>query len=224
VEAALGKIGKPVGRVTGVEVAAKDTNGRAVTLRFRGNSGAADVSAHAFRMAVGSSVLRSTNFEISGTVISGAAGIAPQKTMPLAPQPSPAPVQTAPKALSLAEIAAQKDPLLELTKNDIFTKDELIDMLMNPGKRDSYLKIGLERAAGVLSEAKPGPDAPKPPATPSKPAPVPPGAASGTFTFRGRGWGHGVGMSQWGAKAMADSGIKCPEILQHYFPGTKIGK
>ncbi len=23
-----------------------------------------------------------------------------------------------------------------------------------------------------------------------------------TFVFQGRGWGHGVGLSQWGAKAM----------------------
>jgi stage II sporulation protein D len=221
VEAALGKIGKSVGNVTGMEVAAKDSNGRAVTLKVSGSSGTADVSAHAFRMAVGSSVLRSTNFEISGSAVGVATGAAPQKTSTQATQPSPAPLQTAPKTQSLAEIAAQKDPLIELTSNNIFTKDELIDMLMNPGKRDSYLKIGLERAAGALSQTKPEPDAPKPPVAPQRPAASQP---SGAFTFSGRGWGHGVGMSQWGAKAMADSGVKCPEILQHYFPGTKIGK
>jgi stage II sporulation protein D len=222
VEAAMGKIGKPVGRAAAMEVTAKDSNGRAVTLRVRGTSGTADVSAHAFRMAVGSSVLRSTNFEISGAGAGIAAGTAPQITPPSAQ--SPAPAQAAPKVQTLAEIASQKDPLLELTKVNIFTKDELIDMLMNPGKRDSYLKIGLERAAGALSQAKPEPDAPKPQATPPSPVPVPSGASSGAFTFSGKGWGHGVGMSQWGAKAMADSGIKCAEILQHYFPGTKIGK
>ena len=27
------------------------------------------------------------------------------------------------------------------------------------------------------------------------------------YIFRGRGYGHGVGMSQWGAKAMAENGI-----------------
>jgi stage II sporulation protein D len=49
-------------------------------------------------------------------------------------------------------------------------------------------------------------------------------AQSGTFVFSGRGWGHGVGLSQWGAKAMAEKGMKCGEILGHYFPGTKISK
>ncbi|MDR0647771.1 MAG: SpoIID/LytB domain-containing protein [Synergistaceae bacterium] len=223
VETALAKIGKSVGRVTGLEVAAKDPNGRAVTLRARGSSGTSEVSAHAFRMAVGSSVLRSTNFEILGSAPSGTAGIAPQRTSPSAPLPQPA-SQPAPKVQSLAEIAAQRDPLVELTNNNIFTKDELIDMLMNPQKRDSYLKIGLERAAGAMSQTKPAQDAPKPPAAPQTPVPATSNAQPGAFTFSGKGWGHGVGMSQWGAKAMADSGMKCSEILRHYFPGTTIGK
>jgi stage II sporulation protein D len=43
------------------------------------------------------------------------------------------------------------------------------------------------------------------------------------FTFNGRGYGHGVGMSQWGAKAMADEGFSYRDILSHYYPGTRIG-
>lgn len=42
------------------------------------------------------------------------------------------------------------------------------------------------------------------------------------FVFIGRGWGHGVGMSQWGAKAMADNGHDYVDILQHYYQGVKI--
>jgi stage II sporulation protein D len=215
VEAALAKIGKSVGKVTGMEVAAKDSNGRAVTLRARGTSGTADVSAHAFRMAVGSSVLRSTNFEIAGATAAASSGAGTQT-----PQPVPVPAQTPRKVQSLAEIAEQRDPLLELTNGGVFTRDELIDMLMNPEKRESYLKIGLERAAGMTPQAKPEQPAPTPvPQT----KPAPPATPVGSFTFKGRGWGHGVGMSQWGAKAMADSGVKCQEILRHYFPGAKIG-
>ncbi|MFR5267004.1 stage II sporulation protein D [Clostridium sp.] len=37
-----------------------------------------------------------------------------------------------------------------------------------------------------------------------------------------KGYGHGVGMSQWGANAMAKRGKKHDEILEHYFNGTKI--
>lgn len=43
-----------------------------------------------------------------------------------------------------------------------------------------------------------------------------------TFTVTSLGYGHGVGMSQWGAKFMADSGANFEQILQHYYPGTEI--
>ncbi|MGO4886364.1 SpoIID/LytB domain-containing protein [Anaerobacillus sp. MEB173] len=43
-----------------------------------------------------------------------------------------------------------------------------------------------------------------------------------SFTVSGRGFGHGVGMSQWGAKRMADLGFSYRDILQFYYPGTTI--
>lgn len=50
-----------------------------------------------------------------------------------------------------------------------------------------------------------------------------------TVVFNGYGWGHGLGMSQWGAKAMAE---KAPAgdnkyyqaILRHYYAGIDIRK
>ncbi|MEE1047908.1 MAG: hypothetical protein U0M60_10850, partial [Clostridia bacterium] len=42
------------------------------------------------------------------------------------------------------------------------------------------------------------------------------------FTFEGQGWGHGIGMSQYGAKGMAESGYSYVDILLHYFPGTNL--
>lgn len=42
------------------------------------------------------------------------------------------------------------------------------------------------------------------------------------FVFEGKGWGHGVGMSQWGAKTLAEKGKSYIEILQFYFPETKL--
>ncbi len=45
-----------------------------------------------------------------------------------------------------------------------------------------------------------------------------------TFTFRGRGSGHGVGLSQWGAKGMAEEGYSYRKILKHYYSGTFIRK
>ncbi len=39
------------------------------------------------------------------------------------------------------------------------------------------------------------------------------------FVFEGRGWGHLVGMSQYGAQAMAVRGADYPQILAHYYGG-----
>jgi stage II sporulation protein D len=43
------------------------------------------------------------------------------------------------------------------------------------------------------------------------------------FIFEGRGYGHGVGMSQWGAKDMADRGFAYRDILKFYYRGARIG-
>ena len=45
---------------------------------------------------------------------------------------------------------------------------------------------------------------------------------SRTITFDVTGVGHGVGLSQWGARAMALEGKGCREILAWYFPGTEV--
>ena len=41
-------------------------------------------------------------------------------------------------------------------------------------------------------------------------------------TITTQGFGHRVGMSQYGADAMAASGSTYPEILQHYYQGTTL--
>lgn len=44
----------------------------------------------------------------------------------------------------------------------------------------------------------------------------------GTFTFSVTGYGHGVGMSQYGANAMAAAGSTWQEIVCHYYTGVTI--
>lgn len=38
----------------------------------------------------------------------------------------------------------------------------------------------------------------------------------------GRGSGHGVGLSQWGAKGLAEQGYTYVSILKHYYQGTEV--
>lgn len=44
----------------------------------------------------------------------------------------------------------------------------------------------------------------------------------GDAVFEGVGWGHGVGLCQWGAYFMAKDGYSAEEILNYYYPGTKL--
>ncbi len=52
--------------------------------------------------------------------------------------------------------------------------------------------------------------------------PLPEIPAEYFLLVKGYGAGHGVGMSQWGAKAMAEKGSSFREILKHYYTGVQI--
>ena len=54
------------------------------------------------------------------------------------------------------------------------------------------------------------------------PQPLPPIPVDFFILVKGYGAGHGVGMSQWGAKAMAESGAGFRKILKHYYTGVQI--
>ena len=210
----LSKMKQNVGKVLDIDVATVDAAGRAVTLKVTGERGTVSVKAHAFRMAAGSRVIKSTNLQISRD------GKAPTPTI----IPTPAP-----KTQAVSPVPAQSakdDPIIAMIKAGMFTPKELIDMLSYPEKREEYLKIGYERMNEQAPEDETAPQSPTPPAAETQvTVPVAPQPAQAeAFVFSGRGWGHGVGLSQWGAKAMAEKGMKCGEILGHYFPGTKISK
>lgn len=48
------------------------------------------------------------------------------------------------------------------------------------------------------------------------------GGPAGVFTITGSGWGHNVGMSQWGAYAMAQQGYSYRDILNFYYTGIEV--
>lgn len=47
-------------------------------------------------------------------------------------------------------------------------------------------------------------------------------ATPGNLVFVSSGAGHGIGLCQWGARAMALSGLGYKEILRHYFPTSRV--
>jgi len=44
------------------------------------------------------------------------------------------------------------------------------------------------------------------------------------FVISGQGNGHGVGMSQWGARGLAEQGYDYQYILQYYYKNVSIEK
>ena len=45
---------------------------------------------------------------------------------------------------------------------------------------------------------------------------------SSTYVISGTGWGHGVGLSQYGARDMANNGYLWHEIATYFFPGAYL--
>ena len=45
---------------------------------------------------------------------------------------------------------------------------------------------------------------------------------SDSYLFSGKGYGHGLGMSQWGAKKMAEEGYDYEQILTYYYTDIKV--
>lgn len=46
--------------------------------------------------------------------------------------------------------------------------------------------------------------------------------SNGVLHIKGKGYGHGVGMSQWGARVLAEQGESAEEIVQYFFKNIKI--
>lgn len=44
------------------------------------------------------------------------------------------------------------------------------------------------------------------------------------FQFSGHGFGHGVGLCQWGTRALAQKGWNYKQILSHYYPESYLSK
>jgi stage II sporulation protein D len=50
------------------------------------------------------------------------------------------------------------------------------------------------------------------------------GTTTPKFVFSGKGFGHGLGMSQWGARGLAEQGYDYQYILQYYYKNVTIEK
>jgi stage II sporulation protein D len=223
VQAALSKMGGNVGRVKEIRVAEADAGGRAVTLAFVGSGGSFSVKSSAFRTAIGPNVLKSTM--LTTDIPAAFEEKTPEPAVPKGlldvSGGSESPAQTSDATMS----GNEEIRLMHMTSDGVFTAAELLDMLINPDKRKEYLYKGMQRGSEPKKQELPKADLPKSLPGVSMPTIRSTGAITeenGFFVFRGKGWGHGVGLSQWGAQALAQKGWPAERILEHYYPGTAV--
>lgn len=208
IEQILRKIGADVGTLRELKIGETDGFGRVNTLVAIGTKGSQTVKSHSFRMAAGSNIIKSTSFSIHSSKEKNASSMPMPMPLPISqPLQKKAPIQDVPTS-GTPMTPSEERQLTTLTEQGVFNSEELMDMLLNPEKRKGYL-------IRVLRTSKPS--APTSPQLPVSPA-------SGEYIFRGKGWGHGVGLSQWGAKTLAEKGWDHKRIIQFYYPGTTLGK
>ncbi|MDO5563408.1 MAG: SpoIID/LytB domain-containing protein [Synergistaceae bacterium] len=219
--------GVAVGDISTITPLKRDESGRVLQIAVKGAASTKTVSGAKYRSALGADKIKSTLFEFRQPRIS----YADNTYAPPAARPQPASNGGAVKDINNLH-GSDQDKLVLMTKNKIFTTAELMEMLSKPEKSNYYLKIGMERMKGKnlsLSQEQTGGSGAASSASLSNfqlnysPAQLSNAPASGgSITIYGRGFGHGVGLSQWGCKALAESGWDYRQILLYYFPGTSI--
>ncbi|HMO21789.1 MAG TPA: sporulation protein, partial [Candidatus Melainabacteria bacterium] len=45
-----------------------------------------------------------------------------------------------------------------------------------------------------------------------------------SYVLEGQGFGHGLGMSQWGARTLAEHGYNADQILKYYYRDVTFGQ
>ena len=205
--------GTDIGSITQIQVSEVDDGGRAITMTFTGTNGTKSMKASQFRLALDPRTLKSTMLTPSGGAFTINNTMTPSGLVS-AKQDTPA----ASSGLTFDEEQA----LAKMTSEGIFTTTELIDMITNESKKKQYYQAGLIR----LQKAGRSIDTPKPQVQlkPRSKYGYAIEKSGNEFVFYGRGWGHGVGMCQWGSRAMAEQGYTAEKILAHYYPGTAVRK
>jgi stage II sporulation protein D len=96
------------------------------------------------------------------------------------------------------------------------------------GLKSTWVRFELELPPAPAATISTGVSLPLPPLpaltlAPALPAPAAvPAMPLPQLVAVGRGFGHGIGMSQWGALAMARRGDSYLSILSHYYRGTQL--
>lgn len=223
-----------IGAVSSITPLKRDESGRILRIEIKGTGGSKVISGYTFRTLVGAGKVKSTLFEFGSRspYINEERGSLPVYTMSNK-SITKSPAATLPEKIDLSEMPEDKEEkLIWLTKKRVFTTLELMEILSKPNDYDLFIEKGIARAEGRLPMPEQRSEATDEDIVGTTVIPdiryspnLSMASANGqSVTIFGRGSGHGVGMSQWGAKTMAERGWNFRQILEYYFPGTTIGQ
>ncbi|MCL2768333.1 MAG: SpoIID/LytB domain-containing protein, partial [Synergistaceae bacterium] len=205
---AINKVSPNLGAIKDIKVINTDKFGRTVNLRITGSTSSATIKASTLRTAIGPNKLKSTFLVLpEANAIKQVPANSPitEKKAPVNPRTEARETPSI-NVNTNEEMTPQEDALLsQLFSEGAFTNSEMMEILLKPEKRKEYLN----RAIAKGNSPQPEKDTKKPPVDIGN-EPITEGASipfsNGHFIFRGKGWGHGVGMSQYGAMNLANSG------------------
>ncbi|MCT4605390.1 MAG: SpoIID/LytB domain-containing protein [Marinisporobacter sp.] len=199
IEDLLGSKGMFVGNITNIIPKERSKNGRVLKLEIQGTNGNQILEKGQIRNIFGSKNLKSNWFDImvDGELIG-------QESVDLNNPPKE--IRHENKyvltANGLKKITAQKQYI------DNGEEKELISI------KDKYVLT-----ADGLDQIK---FKEQPISNPQRNDRILPVSSKDQYVFIGKGYGHGAGMSQWGAKKMAEEGYTYEQILSHYYTGIRI--
>ncbi|MDO5142212.1 MAG: SpoIID/LytB domain-containing protein [Eubacteriales bacterium] len=103
-------------------------------------------------------------------------------------------------------------------------KDATVLLQTKPDAEVAPIRPSVDPEGGTTTPSIDPEEGATPPTAPesSTPPAQPEVTNAVSYTFKGAGWGHSVGMSQWGACAMAEQGYDYKEILRFYFTGISV--
>lgn len=165
----------------------------------------------------GGSLIEAVYFSCSGGMTEDAAAVWGSEVPYLKPVMSPG-EDHAPRALSqvrvplsqFQQLLTAENPAVSLGENSVSWFGTVIK---TPGDGVYAMEIGGERFLGTRLRSLFGLNSTR----------FTVAVEADAVVFEVSGFGHRVGMSQYGANAMAESGKTCEEILLHYYSGAEIG-
>ena len=216
-----------IGSLERIEVLSTSSSGRVRQARVVGSAGVALVSGAELRSRLGlkSTLVQFVREPVNDPTLGAPAGAAAGQLGVASPGPgltrwslaSPSPGTGSP-ALG-ASTASATSPLAasaQAASPSVAFPWPTVAASSPAGKGETAVASG--DGPGFTPGSAPALLLPPPPASGDSPA------AYGRLQWVaiGHGFGHGIGMSQWGALAMARRGDGFEQILQHYYRGTQL--